>query len=120
MPVGSGAARRYQVSRHHPAVRTVAQLLGGQTMLLEGLLAIIERSVPVERIWLDVSEAEGASTPSLTAQEMASLAGQLAALVAASDSDRPPAERVDELLRHLPGDTAELRHVILQQVESAA
>jgi hypothetical protein len=52
-----GAKRRYTVRRDHELV----QLLKGRTDktgfdLLEGLLDLIERTVPVDRVWLDVTE----------------------------------------------------------------
>jgi len=113
-----GSHPGYCISRRHPAVRTVAERLGGDAELLDGLLALIERSVPVERIWLDVSEAEGAGTVTLDAAETAKLAGQIASLLAAMPNDEPTAERLDRLLRHLPAASPGLRKSVLQRVEA--
>lgn len=112
-----GSRLSYHISRAHPAVRAVADRLGGDANLLDGLLAFIERSVPVERIWLDVSEAEGAGTAILDAAETAKLAGQIAALLAAMPDEEPASERLERLLRHLPAASPALRRSVLQLLE---
>ncbi|WP_341990191.1 ATP-binding protein [Azorhizobium sp. AG788] len=116
---GFGSAR-YRIKRDHPAVRAVSEALGGKGALVEGLLALIERSVPVERIWLDVSEAEGAATPSFSAAEIAQLALQLAAVVSAMPASTPLEERLDQLIRHLPGDMSALRIAVLHNLKAAS
>jgi hypothetical protein len=108
----------YRISRTHPAVRTIADRLGGDAKLLDGLLALIERSVPVERIWLDVSEAEGAGQAPLDAAESAELASRIAALLAAMPSDVPVTERLEGLLRHLPATSPAFRKSVLQLMEN--
>jgi len=113
-----GSRLSYHISREHPAVSAVAGRLGGDANLLDGLLELIERSVPVERIWLDVSEAEGAGSATLDAAETAKLAGQIAALVAAMPDDEPASERLERLLRHLPGASPSLRRSVLQLMEA--
>jgi hypothetical protein len=112
-----GSRLSYRISRTHPAVRTVADRLGGDADLLDGLLALIERSVPVERIWLDVSEAEGAGQVTLDAVETTKLAEQIAALLAAMPDDEPASERLERLLRHLPAASPALRRSVLHLME---
>lgn len=114
-----GSRLIYRISRTHPAVRTVADRLGGDANLLDSLLALIERSVPVERIWLDVSEAEGAGTPTLDAAETAELARQIAALLAAMPAAEPATERLERLLRHLPAASPALRQSVLHLMETS-
>ena len=116
---GSGSAR-YRIQRDHPAVRAVIEAVDGNAGLVEGLLSIIERSVPVERIWLDVSEAEGAASPALQADEVSTLAGQLAAVIATMPVSTPVEERVDQLIRHLPGDMSALRSAVLQHLKATS
>jgi hypothetical protein len=53
---GDGAARRYTIRRNHELVRLMKERLGDAAGLLEGALDLIERTVPVERVWLDVTE----------------------------------------------------------------
>ncbi len=113
-----GSRLSYHISRLHPAVRAVTDRLGEDANLLDGLLALIERSVPVERIWLDVSEAEGAGTATLDAAETAKLAGQIVVLLAAMPDDEPASERLERLLRHLPGPSPVLRRSVLQLMEA--
>jgi hypothetical protein len=50
------AARRYTIRRDHELVRLLKERLGSASGLLEGVLDLIERTVPVERVWLDVTE----------------------------------------------------------------
>ncbi|MFC4640025.1 ATP-binding protein [Deinococcus hohokamensis] len=53
----AGAARTdYLINRDHPLVTAVAARLGPDTAALRALLGLLERTVPVERIWLDVAE----------------------------------------------------------------
>ena len=107
---------RYRINRAHPAVCAVEGRLD-DTSLLDGLLALIERNVPVERIWLDVSEAEGAGATRLDSDESAELAAKIAALLAGFSSDESAPERLDRLLRHLPVDSPSLRQSVLKLVE---
>jgi hypothetical protein len=111
-----GGRLRYRISRTHPAVHGVGDFLGENVQLLDCLLALIERSVPVERIWLDVSEAEGVGAAPLDVAETAEFAAQIAGLVAALPGDEHPAERLDRMLRHLPTASASLRRSVLQLI----
>lgn len=104
---------RYRVSRVHPLVRAVSERLGNKAML-DGLLALIEQSVPVERIWLDVSEADGAGNPRLEPAESAQLAAQIAGLLGTLRSEAPVDEMADQLIRHLPVDHAVFRRTVLE------
>jgi hypothetical protein len=112
-----GSSLRYQVNRDHASVSAVLRQLGDDAILLEAMLALIERTVPVERIWLDISESGGAKTPELTEDEIAVLAGQLATIVQTLPSAVPASERADQLIRYLPGDTVKLREALLNLLE---
>ena len=114
---GTGAEPRYRISRAHPAVQAVAKRLGAEFSLLDGMLALVERSVPIERIWLDVSENEGYAVHELDPAEVAELAPQLARLVSEVPGDEPLASRLDRLLRCLPAGVTELRQSVLQLLE---
>lgn len=50
------ASRRYVIRRDHPLVTLLTTRLGGDTALLDALLELTERTVPVDRIWLDTVE----------------------------------------------------------------
>ncbi|HEX2528700.1 MAG TPA: ATP-binding protein [Geminicoccus sp.] len=110
------AAARYRIRRNHPVVEVIAEALGTHRTLLEGLLAFLERTVPVERIWLDVAESEGAPAPVLADAEIPALATQLASLVSTMAPTDSVEVRVDQLIRHLPGDTAALKRAVLAQL----
>lgn len=65
---GSGNSPAYRINREHPVV---AELLGAtptQRALVERTLRLLETTVPVHRIWLDVSERPEAPAP--TAEQL--------------------------------------------------
>ncbi|WP_167496652.1 ATP-binding protein [Pseudomonas kairouanensis] len=98
----------YRINRDHPVIAAYREAARG-LRALNAMLSIIERSVPVERIWLDVSESEGRETPTLHADEIASLADQLAELSRLLPESMTLDQRVDILLFNLPGDLARLK-----------
>jgi hypothetical protein len=49
----------YKINRNHPVVSEVLRRLGPLAADVDVLLRIVEETVPVERIWLDTSEAPG-------------------------------------------------------------
>jgi hypothetical protein len=81
---------------------------------------LIERSVPVERIWLDVSEAEGVSAPRLTRAEINDIAEQLAGIGRTLPPEMSTEERADLLTRYLPGDTDALKNALIKRLTSTA
>jgi hypothetical protein len=99
---------QYRINRDHPVIIACREALAG-VRPLNAVLSIIERSVPVERIWLDVSEAEGAAVPVLDAEEVAQLADQLAELGRTLPASMPIDQRLDALVLDLPGDLTKLR-----------
>jgi hypothetical protein len=72
------AARRYTIRRDHELVRLLKERLGNASGLLEGALDLIERTVPVERVWLDVTEH---GTPAVQREEDAETIDAAATLV---------------------------------------
>jgi Histidine kinase-, DNA gyrase B-, and HSP90-like ATPase len=50
------AKHRYTIDRTHELVRLIHKELGKSSPLLEGMLNLVEKTVPVERVWLDVTE----------------------------------------------------------------
>ncbi|WP_064685706.1 ATP-binding protein [Rhizobium bangladeshense] len=99
---------QYRINRDHPVIVACREAAGGLRPL-NAVLSIIERSVPVERIWLDVSESEGAEVPVLDDDETAKLADQLEELSRTLPASLPLQERIDLLLVNLPGDLANLK-----------
>jgi hypothetical protein len=49
---------RYRIDRSHEAVRAVLEAAGPLRTGIEGMLQIVESTVPVQRIWLDTVEAQ--------------------------------------------------------------
>ena len=70
---------QYRINRDHPVI-AACRKASGSLRPLNAVLSIIERSVPVERIWLEVSESEGCEIPVLDAEEVAQLGDQLQSL----------------------------------------
>lgn len=117
----SGASgTRYRINREHPALQSCLKGSNADSKLLNALLAVIEQSVPVERIWLDVSESEGATVPQLDADELALLTEQLAALSTVLPETMPIQDRVELLLCNLPGQQVELRRRLFQKLGASA
>lgn len=54
---GSGGVK-YAIDRRHPAVAAVLERSGAEGDLVLAMLRIIEETVPVQRIWLDTTEAK--------------------------------------------------------------
>lgn len=46
----------YRVDRSHPAVQRVLDLAGSSRGVVEEMLTVLEATLPVQRIWLDVAE----------------------------------------------------------------
>jgi hypothetical protein len=61
-----GEARRYTINRNHELIRFLKERLGQSSALLDGALDLIERTVPVERVWLDVTERVRPRSPRRT------------------------------------------------------
>ena len=113
----AGVRTAYRLNRTHPAIAAVIALSRDRSALVLGMLSIIERTVPVQQIWLDVSEESGAAVPAMIPEEFATMAEQLASIIQAMPSDIPVAERVDQLVRHLPTDGDRLKFAVLKILE---
>ncbi len=107
---------QYRINRDHPVIAACREATSG-VRPLNAVLSIIERSVPVERIWLDVSESEGAEIPTLDAEEIAHLADQLAELGRSLPPNMTLDQRVDALLLNLPGDLTKLKFELMRKLE---
>ena len=53
----SKAGVRYRIDESHPAVRAVLEQAGELEPQIRAMLRVIEETVPVQRIWLDTTEA---------------------------------------------------------------
>src|SRR5262249_47842453 len=78
-----GAARRYTINRDHELIRFLKERLGQSSALLDGVLDLIERTVPVERVWLDVTERGAPAVPDQENAELIAAAGTLVDLLRA-------------------------------------
>ena len=106
---------RYRINRDHPVIVACRNAAGG-VRPLNAVLSILERSVPVERIWLDVSQAEGAEVPVMDPGEIGEVADQLAELARTLPHAMTLNERMDALLLNLPGNLDALRTQLIQRL----
>ncbi|WP_375568026.1 ATP-binding protein [Ahrensia marina] len=111
---------RYRINREHPAVVGFKSRANNDPKLLDALLTVIERSVPIERIWLDTSESEGSVPPELGSEQLEELVSQLASLSTLLPVTMPIPERVELLLCNLPEQQPELRERLTRRLEAAA
>lgn len=109
----------YRIDRRHPSIAIFIEQSGADPKLFDAVLSIIERTVPVEKIWLDVSEAEGAPLPELDPEEIELLAEQLAELGKMLPPGMPADERADLILRNLPPQPDQLRTNLVKRMEAA-
>ncbi|WP_460989182.1 ATP-binding protein [Sphingobium sp. TomTYG45] len=77
-PVHTSRGVSYRVDRAHPSVRHALDAVGNKRQIVEEMLAVIEATVPVQRIWIDVSEAADSTAPkagpAMSTEEAAALA----------------------------------------------
>ncbi|MER8372374.1 ATP-binding protein [Mesorhizobium sp. M1406] len=77
-PVHTSRGVSYRVDRSHPSVRHALDAVGDKRRIVEEMLAVIEATVPVQRIWIDVSETADSTAPktasTLSTDEAAALA----------------------------------------------
>lgn len=107
---------QYRINRDHPAIIDYKKVAIGGGRGLDAIFSIIERNVPVERIWLEVSESEGVEVIPFESDEIAKLSEQLIELSKVLPETMSLTERIDMLLLNLPGDLTELRLDILHKL----
>lgn len=107
---------QYRINRDHPVIIACREAATSGVRPLNAVLSIIERSVPVERIWLDVSESEGTQVPALDVEDIAWLSDQLTELGRALPATMTLDQRADALLLNLPGDITKLRSELLSKL----
>ncbi len=103
--------RRYRVNREHPIILALLEQGSETARLARSAISLIERTVPVERIWLDVSE--DVEMPSSGVDKGAELVEDLVTAIRKSSSDLPPEEILDLLLRSMRIADPVLRDTIL-------
>jgi len=54
----TAAGIRYRIEETHPAVKDVIDQAGPLLPALRAMLRVLEETVPVQRIWLDTTEAQ--------------------------------------------------------------
>lgn len=105
--------RRYRINREHPVIAGLLGSDAGTRRLARAAISLIERSVPVERIWLDISEnVEAAGGPEAID---GFLVDDLVAAIEASKAGSPE-EVLDGLLRSMRLEAPALREAVLEKL----
>ena len=107
---------QYRINREHPAIAAYRQAKNDGGRGLDAILSLIERNVPIERIWLEVSGSEGVATAVFEPEEIAKLSDQLIELSKALPETISLSQRIDTLLLNLPGDLTKLKLEILRKL----
>lgn len=110
----------YRINRDHPVVTACRETIKGSARPFDAVLSIVERSVPVERIWLDTSESEGAEVPVLDPEDTAHLIEQLLELDRVLPKNMTLDQRLDVLVLNLPGDPTTLRELLARRLGETA
>lgn len=107
------SARRYSVDRSHELIVLLRKKLSGERQaLLDSIFALIERTVPVERVWLDVSE-KGVESALSDENELVKSALDLARIL--ESNGLPFVEAVSAIQQMDPFDgVQDLREKLLQ------
>ncbi|WP_315860080.1 ATP-binding protein [Rhizobium leguminosarum] len=108
---------QYRINREHPLI-LACRAASENLRSLDAILSIIERTVPVERIWLNVSESEGAAVPVLDTEEVSDLSDKLVELGRLLPPGMSTGQRVETLLHSLPGDLTALRASLKHKLEN--
>lgn len=77
----SGTGSRYVIQRNHDLVSLVRKQLGSNGEMLDSMLDLIERTVPVERVWLDMTEHGPPPRPEDAPEQVLEMVEQAARLV---------------------------------------
>jgi len=109
--------KQYRINRDHPIILACCEFKAG-VRTVNAVLSILERSIPVERIWLDISDSQGVELPELDSEEIAVLTDQLAELGMTLPANMSVTERVDALTLDLPGDMTRLRTSLTRKLEA--
>jgi hypothetical protein len=76
----AGSSARYRINRAHPAVSAALSVGPAAKTIVEQTLRLLETTVPIHRIWLDVAEKPEAPSPTkqqLLDEEVATTAAHL-------------------------------------------
>ncbi len=92
----TSAGPRYRVDRGHPLVAALlGQLPDASKPALQQLLKLLEQTVPVEQIWVDVADNHGHGTPGYSEFRSEEIAKEIEGLVKALQSSTGGRSRLD-------------------------
>jgi len=110
--------RRYRINRDHPVIAELLDSDAATQRLARSAISLIERSVPVERIWLDISEnVEAESSPEAVDSL---LVDDLVTAVSAAGAGRKPEDVLDGLLRSMRIEAPAVRRAVLEKIGTSS
>ncbi len=112
----NGVSGRYRINREHLGIAALLDRNDTNSNLVEAILSMIENAVPIQRIWMNVSESEGALEEQLTEKETIVLADKLATIARQFPAEFSVDDRVDTLLRHLTVSNSKLRSKLIDLI----
>lgn len=113
-------AVRYRINRDHPVLLAIFNGPVESRSLARAALALIESTVPVERIWLDHSEAEGTPPAGPDEDQLSALVDGLADLIRQLPDSGSAAQGLDTLLADLPFETELVKSRVLKALTGEA
>ena len=109
----------YRLDRQHPLISSILSRDAADTENLNALLGLIERTVPVERIWLDLTEAGGVGV-AIEPDDEDDFVSQLVTLAKLLPGSLSTEDRAESVLRSLPGQTVAVRTKLIKGLEGDA
>ncbi len=116
----NGISGRYRINRKHFGIAALIEMDVSDPSLVEAMLTLIENTVPVQRIWMNVTEAEGAPENPLTDQEANECAEKLATLARLFPAEFSAGERADMLLQYHTVSNSKLRAKLVNLLREEA
>lgn len=108
--------RRYRINRDHPMIAELLAADASRRKLARAAISLIERSVPIERIWLDLSDNVEAATGREAVDDH--LVEDLVTAVRSATPGLAHADVLDGLLRTMRLDAPEVRKSVLEKLGS--
>jgi len=105
---------RYRINKDHPVILATLTGSAESRPLARAALALIESTVPVERIWLDHSEAEGTPPGGPDEDQLSALVDGLADLIRQLPDPGSATQGLDALLADLPFETELVKSRVLK------
>jgi hypothetical protein len=120
LPSENNEAVRYRINQNHPIVHAMLAGPAESFNVARAALALIESTVPIERIWLDHSESEGTRTHGPETDQLNALVEGLVDLIRQLPQTGSVSDNLDALLADLPFETETVKSLVLNMLTGEA